>query len=54
MAKLKKPVTLETAFGTYVLNEQIGAGGAGIVYGGMDTGNAPIAAKVRTPQTGVQ
>src|ERR1700730_15298489 len=46
MAKLKKPLKLETAFATYMLDQQIGAGGAGTVYAGRDAANAPIAAKV--------
>lgn len=46
MAKLKKPFNLQTAFGEYHLTEQIGEGGAGRVYGGVDVTNAPVAIKI--------
>jgi serine/threonine protein kinase len=46
MSKLKQRVTLETAFGSYVVNELIGEGGAGRVYGGIGSDSVPIAVKV--------
>jgi serine/threonine protein kinase len=46
MRKLKQAVTLETAFGSYVIDELIGEGGAGRVYGGVGTDRVPIAVKV--------
>ena len=44
--KLKRPISLETAFGVYVISEQLGEGGAGRVYGGIAPEGAPIAIKV--------
>jgi serine/threonine protein kinase len=46
--KLKKPVTLNTFLGSYVIDEQIGEGGAGRVFGGHGPGGNPIALKVLT------
>jgi serine/threonine protein kinase len=46
MQKLKKPILLETAFGSYSAEELIGEGGAGRVYGGRATDNALVAMKV--------
>jgi serine/threonine protein kinase len=46
MNRLKKPISFETTFGTYVVDEQLGEGGAGRVYGGVDGESAPIAVKV--------
>ena len=46
MVKLKDRVTLETAFGTYVVDELIGEGGAGKVYGGVGSDSSPVAIKV--------
>jgi serine/threonine protein kinase len=46
MRKLKKPVTFETTFGVYVVDELLGEGGAGRVYGGSDTDGTPVALKV--------
>jgi serine/threonine protein kinase len=46
MTKLKKPVTFETAFGAYVVDELLGEGGAGRVYGGMGPDGTPVALKV--------
>ncbi len=43
---LKKPLKFETAFGTYVANEKLGEGGAGVVYGGVSPDGRPIAIKV--------
>jgi len=48
MTLLKKPVELETAFNVYTLSEQLGEGGAGRVYGGVDTTGAEVAVKVLT------
>src|SRR5437588_8262329 len=39
------PFELETFFGTYVLDELLGEGGAGRVYGGVDPEGAAIALK---------
>lgn len=44
--KLKKPISFETTFGTYVVDELLGEGGAGRVYGGVDGEGAAIAVKV--------
>lgn len=46
MSKIKKPISFETAFGTYVADELLGEGGAGRVYGGIGTDESPIAVKV--------
>ena len=46
MTKLKKPISFETAFGTYVVDELLGEGGAGRVYGGVGIDETPIALKV--------
>jgi serine/threonine protein kinase len=46
VAKLKKPISFETAFGMYRVDELIGEGGAGRVYGGIDLDETPIALKV--------
>jgi hypothetical protein len=35
VSKLKKPISFETTFGTYVVDELLGEGGAGHVYGGL-------------------
>jgi serine/threonine protein kinase len=48
MFKLKAPINLQTAFGDYRLDEQLGEGGAGRVYGGVDDSGAQIAIKVLT------
>lgn len=48
MPKLKQPVSYETTFGAYVVDEQIGEGGAGRVYGGATPEGFPIALKVLT------
>jgi len=44
--KLKKAITLETAFDLYVLTEVLGEGGAGRVYGGTNSDRNPVAVKV--------
>ena len=46
MTKLKKQVTLETTFGTYVVDELLGEGGAGRVYGGNGLDGTLVALKV--------
>jgi len=46
MQKLGKPISFETAFGTYSAEELIGEGGAGRVYGGRGTDKASVAIKV--------
>lgn len=48
MAKLKSPVALETAFAVYTLDEILGEGGAGRVYGGKSAEGAAVAVKVLT------
>jgi serine/threonine protein kinase len=48
MSKISRPVTLQTAFGEYSLDELIGEGGAGRVFGGIDDQGNPIAVKVLT------
>lgn len=46
MARLTKPIEVETTFGTYRLEEVIGEGGCGRVYGGYGLDNNPVAVKV--------
>lgn len=46
MPRLKNPISVETFFGIYVLDELLGEGGAGRVYGGVDAEGAAIALKV--------
>jgi serine/threonine protein kinase len=46
LPKLKKPISFETTFGTYVVDELLGEGGAGRVYGGKASDQSPIALKV--------
>lgn len=48
MSKLKQPVQLQTAFRDYVVDEILGEGGAGRVYGGRDDAGEPIAIKLLT------
>jgi len=48
MQKLKKAVSLQTAFGMYELNEILGEGGSGRVYGGVDLHRKPVACEIRT------
>jgi serine/threonine protein kinase len=50
MAKFKKAVPLETAYGTYILDEQVGNGGSAIVYGGSGPNGESIAVKVLHPE----
>src|SRR5271163_4688324 len=46
VTKLKKPISFETTFGIYVVDELLGEGGAGRVYGGVGIDEKPIALKV--------
>jgi eukaryotic-like serine/threonine-protein kinase len=46
MTKLSQRVTLETAFGSYTLDELIGEGGAGRVFGGVGSDGSAVALKV--------
>ena len=46
MTKLKSPVVLETAFGSYTVDEILGEGGAGRVYGGQSAEGGTVAVKV--------
>lgn len=46
MATLKKSVSFETTFGAYVVDELLGEGGAGRVYGGVGPDGTAIALKV--------
>jgi serine/threonine protein kinase len=46
MAKLRKPLQFETSFGVYVVDELIGEGGAGRVYGGIGIERDAIALKL--------
>ena len=46
MAKLRNKFSLETTFGVYVVDEMIGEGGAGRVYGGVGPDESPIALKI--------
>jgi serine/threonine protein kinase len=46
VAKLKKAFSLETTFGPYTVDELLGEGGAGRVYGGLSPEGTKIAIKV--------
>lgn len=46
MSKLKEKLSFETTFGNYVVDELLGEGGAGRVYGGVGLDQKPIAIKV--------
>ena len=46
MGTLKKPITVETTFADYTLEELIGEGGAGRVYGGRSGDGSAVAVKV--------
>ncbi len=46
MTKLRKPISFETTFGTYTVDELLGEGGAGRVYGGIGIDGKPAAVKV--------
>lgn len=51
MSKLNEPFILETTFDEYRLDEQIGEGGAGRVFGGTDSDGAKVAVKVLSQAT---
>jgi serine/threonine protein kinase len=46
VSKLRKPIRFETTFDTYVVDELLGEGGAGRVYGGIDGEGSPVAVKL--------
>ena len=46
MTKRKKPVTFETTFGFYVVDDLLGEDGAGRVYGGSDPDGTPVSLQV--------
>jgi hypothetical protein len=46
MPKLKTPMSFETTFGTYMVDELVGEGGAGRVYDGVGIDRSPIALKI--------
>lgn len=46
MSKLKDSLSFETTFATYLVDELLGEGGAGRVFGGMDDAKIPVAIKV--------
>lgn len=46
VSKLNKRLSFETTFGTYVVDELLGEGGAGRVFGGVGIDNSRIALKV--------
>ena len=46
MTKLRKQYSFETAFEVYVVDELIGQGGAGRVYGGNASNGIPVALKL--------
>jgi serine/threonine protein kinase len=48
MSRLRSPIILQTAFCEYRLDEQLGEGGAGRVYGGLDESGAKVAIKILT------
>jgi serine/threonine protein kinase len=50
MPRLKKTYRFETTFGIYVVDEIVGEGGAGRVFGGVDSENDRIALKVLTDE----
>jgi hypothetical protein len=52
MSNLKTPIKFETAFGEYTLHEQIGEGGAGRVFGGVDA--APYTRMIRALSAAVR
>lgn len=51
MSKLNKNINFETAFDNYTMTEQIGEGGAGRVYGGIDSVGKRVAVKVLTNES---
>jgi len=48
LVKLKAPISLQTAFGEYLLDEHLGEGGAGRVYGGNSAEGDSVAVKLLT------
>ena len=46
MTKLKKQITFETTFGSYLADELLGEGGAGRVFGGVGPDKSRVAIKV--------
>jgi len=46
MQKLKEPISFETTFASYVVDELLGEGGAGRVYGGIGSDGVAVAVKV--------
>jgi|ERR1019366_1787460 serine/threonine protein kinase len=50
MTKLNKKLTFETTFGLYVVDELLGEGGAGRVYGGVGPDATAVALKVLTEE----
>jgi serine/threonine protein kinase len=50
MTKLTKKLTFETTFGLYEMDEIIGEGGAGRVYGGIGPDNTAVALKLLTEE----
>ena len=48
MPKLRQPLTFETAFGKYTVDELLGQGGSGRVYGGLGPDHSAVAVKVLT------
>ena len=49
MSKLTKPISLESGFETYLVDEILGEGGAGRVYGGKTDEGKAVAIKVLHP-----
>jgi serine/threonine protein kinase len=54
MSKLKKELSFETTFGIYVVDELIGEGGAGRVFGGVGPDDAKVALKVLDERTSTE
>jgi serine/threonine protein kinase len=50
VTKLRKPISFETTFGTYIVDELLGEGGAGRVYGGVGLDQSAIAIKILSPE----
>ena len=51
MTKLRQPISFETTFGVYSVDELLGQGGAGRVYGGLDPSGVAIAIKLLNEDT---
>lgn len=54
MTRLTTPVEIETTFGVYRLDELIGEGGCGRVYGGRGLDDSPVAVKVLNPNVSTE